>query len=549
MMIDAVLDRFAAPIRALPDKKRALIWRLVRIVLALVAGAGTAFAHPPFGVLIGLLGYPLLMILSERSDTVRGAFWMGWLAGFAYFFVGCWWVAEAFFVNPEQAWMAPFAASLLPAGLGLFWGAATALYRRFAPIGSVRVLLFAALFCAAEWLRGHVLTGFPWNPAGATWRAGGGMSQFASVVGVYGLSLITVAAISAFAPLVGPGLKRDRLISAGLGALALISVGVFGAVRLAQSDLQFTDTVVRLVQADVKQETKWSPETYRSIVDRYIRLTAQSTVKPGGRAPNVIVWPEGSLPASANDVFASQDARAIAAAVRPGQTLLVGLARGQIDPTAPDGARYYNSLFALADQDGAGLRVAAVYDKHRLVPFGEYLPLGSVMTSIGLRSLVHMPSDFSAGPKPEPISIPGAPRAQILICYESLYPGFTPGAEGRPDWIVNASNDAWFGATSGPRQHLNLASYRAIETGLPIARATPTGISAMIDPWGRIVDGEKLEPGVMGVIDAPLPRPTRITLYGRFGDWPLALMLLTAFTLSLAPSIRRSRFRPNQSEI
>ena len=132
----------------------------------------------------------------------------------------------------------------------------------------------------------------------------------------------------------------------------------------------------------VKQETKWSPETYRSIVDRYIRLTAQSTVKPGGRAPNVIVWPEGSLPASANDVFASQDARAIAAAVRPGQTLLVGLARGQIDPTAPDGARYYNSLFALADQDGAGLRVAAVYDKHRLVPFGEYLPLGSVMTSI-----------------------------------------------------------------------------------------------------------------------------------------------------------------------
>ncbi len=546
MMIDAVLDRFAAPIRALPDKKRALTWRLVRIVLALLAGAGTAFAHPPFGVLIGLLGYPLLMILSERSDTVRGAFWMGWLAGFAYFFVGCWWVAEAFFVNPEQAWMAPFAASLLPAGLGLFWGTATALYRRFAPIGSVRVLLFAALFCAAEWLRGHVLTGFPWNPAGATWKAGGGMSQFASVVGVYGLSLITVAATSAFAPLIGPGLKRSRLISAGLGALALISVGVFGAVRLAQSDLQFTDTVVRLVQADVKQETKWSPETYRSIVDRYVQLTAQPTDKPGGKTPNVIVWPEGSLPASANDVFASEDARAIAAAVHPGQTLLVGLARGQIDPTAPDGARYYNSLFALSGEGQAGLRIAAVYDKHRLVPFGEYLPLGSVMTSIGLRSLVHMPSDFSAGPKPEPISIPGAPRAQILICYESLYPGFTPGAAGRPDWIVNASNDAWFGATSGPRQHLNLASYRAIETGLPIARATPTGISAMIDPWGRIVGGQKLEPGVMGVIDAPLPQPAGITPYGRFGDWTFGIVLLGTLFLSLWPFGRRTRVAPNR---
>ena len=183
------------------------------------------------------------------------------------------------------------------------------------------------------------------------------------------------------------------------------------------------------------------------------------------------------------------------------------------------------------------------------MPFGEYLPLGSVMTSIGLRSLVHMPSDFSAGPKPEPISIPGAPRAQILICYESLYPGFTPGAAGRPDWIVNASNDAWFGATSGPRQHLNLASYRAIETGLPIARATPTGISAMIDPWGRIVDGQKLEPGVMGVIDAPLPRPTNVTFYGRFGDWPLALALMAMLALSLWPLILRSKVRTGLSAI
>ncbi len=549
MFPDALLDRFATPIRALPERRRAWTWRAIRIVLALLAGAGAAFAHPPFGVLIGLLGYPLLMILSERSDRPRGAFWMGWLAGFAYFFVGCWWVAEAFFVNPEQAWMAPFAASLLPAGLGLFWGGACALYRRFAPIGAVRVLLFAALFCAFEWLRGHVLTGFPWNPAGATWRAGGGMSQFAAVVGVYGLSLVTVGATAALAPLIGPGARRGRLISAGLGLGALLAVGLFGAARLAQAHLAFTDTVVRLVQADVKQETKWSPEAYRSIVDRYLALTAQAPVEPGGRVPNVVVWPEGALPASANDVFASADAQALAAAVRPGQTLMIGLARGEPDLTAPEGARYYNSLFALRSEGTAGLRVAAVYDKHRLVPFGEYLPLGSLMTAIGLRSLVHMPSDFSAGPTPSPIAVPGAPPAQVLICYESLYPGFTPGAAGRPDWIVNASNDAWFGATSGPRQHLNLASYRAIETGLPIARATPTGISAMIDPWGRIVDGEKLEPGVMGVIDAPLPRPTDVTPYGRLGDWPFFIALLAACALSLWPSILRSKVRLESSVI
>ncbi|KAK0341027.1 hypothetical protein LTR94_028094, partial [Friedmanniomyces endolithicus] len=315
------------------------------------------------------------------------------------------------------------------------------------------------------------------------------MSMFASVVGVYGLSLVTVAAVSAFAPLIGPGAVRSRLISASTGAIALVVVFAFGALRLGQAELSFTDTVVRLVQADVKQETKWSPEAYRSIVDRYLSLTAQSGDR-GARAPDVVVWPEGALPASANDVFASSDAERIAAALQPGQTLLMGLARGEgagVAAAAPLAEeRYFNSLFALYDEGGPGLRIAAVYDKHRLVPFGEYLPLGSVMTSLGLRSLVHMPSDFSAGPRPAPIALPNAPPAQILICYESLYPGFTPGAAGRPQWIVNASNDAWFGATSGPRQHLNLASYRAIETGLPIARATPTGISAMIDPWGRI---------------------------------------------------------------
>ena len=540
MTPDVVLNRLAAPIRAMPEPRRRWTWRAIRIVLALGAGTATALAHPPFGVLPGLLGYPLLMILSERSDRPRGAFWMGWLAGFAYFFIGCWWVAEAFFVNPEQAWMAPFAASLLPAGLGLFWAAACGLYRRFAPIGVVRVLLFAALFCAAEWLRGHVLTGFPWNPAGASWRAGGAMSQFASVVGVYGLSLLTVAAVSALGTLLGPGLWRGRWLAAGLGLVALVAVGVGGMMRLGGADLRFTDTVVRIVQANVDQESKWTPEAYRSIVDRYLRLTAQPTARPTGRTPDVVVWPEGSLPAADYQVFApGAEGEGIASALRPGQTLLMGLSRGEADPAAPEGARYYNSLFALHDEGGAGLRVAAVYDKLRLVPFGEYLPLGLLMTRVGVRSLVHVPSDFSAGPTPAPISLPGAPPVQPLICYESLYPGFTPGATGRPAWIVNASNDAWFGKTSGPRQHLNLASYRAIETGLPIARATPTGISAMIDPWGRVVDGDRLEPGVMGVIDARLPEPTAATPYGRLGDWPFGLALLTSFALCLWPVLGR----------
>lgn len=519
-----------------------LILRFGRIGLALAAGAATALAHPPFGVLPGLLGYALLMFLAERATSTRGAFWMGWLAGFAYFFISCWWVAEAFLVNPAQAWMAPFAASLLPIGLGLFWGTATALYRRFLPDGAKRVLFFAALFCLLEWLRGHVLTGFPWNPAGASWKAGSAASQFAAVAGVYGLSFVTVAAAAAFGPLLGAGPRKARIGAAALGGLVLVALLVGGTLRLSQARLELTGTVVRIVQADVDQESKWTPEAYRGIVDRYVNLTA----RPGTVTPDLIIWPEGALPASANRVFAADapEAVAIARAVQPGQSLIMGLGRGLPDPTAPDGARYFNSLFVLTDQAGDGLRITGVYDKYRLVPFGEFLPAAGLLGALGARSLTHMPTDFSPGPRPAPIDIPGAPRAQPLICYESLYPGFTPGGSDRPEWIVNISNDAWFGRSSGPLQHLNLASYRAIETGLPIVRSTPTGVSAMIDPWGRVTDDQRLEPGESGVIDARLPRPAAVTLYGRLGDLLFWLAVIAGLAVG-TPWVRLvTRLRP-----
>ena len=529
-MIEDLQGRFAS-LSANPQTAR---WG--RIVLALLAGAATAFAHPPFGVLPGLLGYPLLMLLAERSIRTRGAFWMGWLAGFSYFLVSCWWVAEAFLVNPEQAWMAPFAASLLPAGLALFWGVAAALYRQFAPAGVVRVLVFAGLFCLLEWLRGHVLTGLPWNPAGASWAAGSAGSQFASVAGVYGLGLVTVAAFSALGPLVTPGERKPRIGMAMAGMVAVLALNIFGAVRLSQAKLEFTDTVVRLVQPDVDQESKWTAEAYRGIVDRYVNLTA----RPGAVTPDIILWPEGALPTTADAAFANGagEGQAIARALQPGQVLLAGFSRAVADPKAEGGVRYHNSLFVLHDEGGDGLRITDIYDKHRLVPFGEFLPLGPVMSVIGLRSLVHVGADFSPGPRPSPVRVPGAPDVQPLICYESLYPGFTPGAWGRPQWIANVSNDAWFGRTSGPLQHLNLASYRAIETGLPMARATPTGVSAMIDPWGRIVGDKRLDPGESGVIDARLPRPVTITPYGRVGDLLFWLGILAALTPLLVSRLR-----------
>lgn len=507
--------------------------RLGAALAALALGALAAATHPPFGLVAGFLAYPALMLLAERAKTTRGAFQLGWLAGFAYFFISCWWVAEAFLVNADaHAWMAPFAASLLPAGLALFWGAALALYHRFHPPGhALRPVFFAVVFCGFEWLRGTVLTGFPWNPAGAAWGAGSAASQFAAVVGVYGLGLVTVAGFSLIGPLFSPGRVKPRWGAAVLGAALIAALLIGGQVRLDQARPEITGTVVRIVQADVEQQAKWDAESFEAIVQRYVNLTA----RPGAQTPHVIVWPEGALPVTSNEAFAdgSPVAAAMTRALQPGQTLLAGFSRAE--PTADGEWRYFNSLYALISEGDAGMRISAVYDKHRLVPFGEYLPLAPLMSATGLRSLVHMPADYSPGPRPAPLSLAGLPDVQPLICYESLYPGFTPGGGNRPGWIVNVSNDAWFGRTSGPVQHLNLASFRAIETGLPVVRATPTGVSAMIDPWGRVVEGKRLEPGESGVIDARLPQALRPTLYSRFGGFGFAGLMLLGMVVGLWP--------------
>jgi len=502
--------------------------RAAAAAVALTAGAGAAIAHPPWSIWIGLLGYPVLMILAERTPTVRSAFGVGWLAGFGYFFIGCWWVAEAFLVNPAQAWMAPFAGSLLPAGLALFWGGATAAYRRLGrDRGAERVFLFAALFGVFEWLRGHVLTGLPWNPAGATWPAGSAPSQIAAYVGVYGLGLVTVLGLSTAALLVGRDRWKVKLGYLAFGAVLIAGLFMGGATRLASANRVLTPTVVRIVQPDVDQQSKWEPDQFEAVVRRYTNLSASQN----GARPDVIVWPEGALPITANDAFTTWVGQSIDRALEPGQTLIAGFSRSEAD--ARGETRYYNSLFVLRD-DGQ-LRVAAVYDKYRLVPFGEFLPLGGLMSVTGIRSLVHVPADFSSGPRPRPVDVPGAPRVQPLICYESLYPGFVSTQGGRPGWIVNISNDAWFGRTSGPRQHLNLAAYRAIETGLPMVRATPTGVSALIDPWGRI--GPRLNPGESGILDVRLPQAAPAPLYAKIGDFSFLIVLsgLLAIGIRIGP--------------
>ena len=489
------------------------------LALCLIAGAAAALSFPPFGFAPGLLAYGGMMLLWDRADEarpLRSAFWRGWLSGAVFFLISTWWVYEAFQVDAaEQGWMAPFAVALLAAILGLFWGLAALFYRVARARGVLRILVFAGVFCTMEWVRGHLFTGFPWDLPGEAWRAGSMPSQAAAVFGAYGLSFITVAT-SAALMLATDYRSRYARIAAGVGFAVVLGLYGFGAVRLAHAaPVAANAPIVRIIQPDEHEQPTYSAEDFRAIVARYVALTS----RPAARTPDVVIWPEGAIPASANDFLSPESwtLPAIEAALKPGQSLMIGAYRVAGPPEQP---LYYNTLVVERD-DAGGLRQTAVYDKFRLVPFGEYMPADGLMSRLGIKKLVHVGDGFSHGQRPAPIRPEGLPPVQPLICYEALFPGLARGGanpQTRAAWIVNVSDDAWFGRTYGPLQHLNLASYRAIETGLPIARATPTGVSAMVDAYGRIAPGGELPQGAMGVIDAPLPPALPPTPFVRFGE-------------------------------
>jgi apolipoprotein N-acyltransferase len=454
------------------------------------------------------------------------------MAGFGYLLVSVWWIAEAFLVDAAtRGWQGPFAVALTAGGVGLFWGGAGLVYKWLAPGPSrsaLRLLVFAAVLSLFEWLRGHVLTGFPWDLPGETWRAGSALSQTASLVGAYGLTFITVAIGASGVALWRPDGLRNRLIVLGLAAATLAGLWSFGAWRLSRPAAPDTAVRLRVIQPGLGEEATWTTPVLVARYQRFMDLTAQ----PARHLPDVVIWPEGAIPYTFNDYLApgTWTRDALEKALRPGQTLLTGGAR-----TAPsrDGPLYYNTMLALR-RTSDGLDMLGGYDKFRLVPFGEFVPLASLFDRIGLKPLVQVGEPFTPGPRPAPLDINGLPRVQPLICYEILFPSLATDQGRRPSWIVNVSDDAWYGRTSGPLQHLNMARYRAIEQGLPVVRSTPTGVSAIIDGYGRM--RASLGLGQAGVIDRLLPSALPPTLYSRWGDWPFLVVIAA---ISLGAGIRR----------
>lgn len=521
---------------------------------AALMGVLLGLAQPPFGFLPGLLAYAVLLRSLDQDlgpKPLRKAFAIGWWAGFFYFLVGCFWVAEAFLVDASnQGWMAPFAVCMLPGGIALFWGAAFAVYRKLA-VGRLsghwsRWLLFTGLFCLFEWLRGTILTGFPWNPAGATWKAGSAVSQLASLFGVYGLSLFTVALFAS--PAVSPAVRhwgRDlRGAWPALASAVLLVAGFgYGAVRLSTTEVGTTGTWIRLVQPNIGQRAKWTEGALLKVMREYVSYTKAhasreflqlATKRDNKPYPDVVIWPEGALPDAAENLLdpQSETANLFSTLLLEDQTLLWGAYHRAIDEN--DSLVWRNSLLALS-REKAETNYEVVYSKFKLVPFGEFLPFESLLEKLGVKELAHVGDGFTPGPRTRAVEVEHLPRFLPLICYEGLFPALADysdrhiSAQPKPSWIVNISNDAWFGPTTGPVQHLNLSSYRAIEEGLPMVRSTPTGVSAVIDPLGRIVKGSDIGIGQSGFRDVLLPEAVAFAPYTVWRH--LHLLLVALFCL------------------
>ncbi len=480
-------------------------------------------------------------IAAERTAAApRAHLWraaaIGWWFGFGYFLAGLYWIGFAFMVEADKfAWLMPFALAILTAGFALYYAAAAAAAMALWSGGAGRIFALAAAMFAAEWLRGHLLTGFPWNLWGYAPAGNDALAQTASLWGIYGLTFLALLIFASPAALASPAGKghRRRWVLPAL-CIGLLAAGwVWGAYRLGTAETRaYPGIRLRVVQGNIPQAEKWKPENRRWIFERMLTLSRSGSGGPGVSANTThLIWPESSMPLlfMLNGKIAFNEVRdALAGLVGSGGTLILGAERAE--SANKEQGRYtidelYNSLFVL----GRGARVLGVYDKLHLVPFGEYLPFEKMLGAMGITQLTNVKSSFGTAGRRNLVTVPGTPSFSPLICYEAIFPGGVHEDGGRPAWLVNLTNDAWFGTSTGPYQHLHQARLRAIEEGLPLVRAANTGVSAVVDPYGRTVASLPLN--TKGAIDAALPAGLRPTLFASWGEISLFVVALLAFIL------------------
>ncbi len=522
---------------------------LRRALLAFGAGGFSVLAMAPFfffpALIIGMTVLVWLLDGCARQQArspwrrMRAGFWAGWWYAFGYFLPGLLWVGNAFLVDAATfAWIMPFAVTVLPAGLALLLAVPAAIYVALWRPGPFRIALFAALWTLGELVRGHIFTGFPWNLPAYTWAGWLDVAQSAAWIGSYGLSFLTVLFAAAFACLgdrPAQGRARPWMVpAAAVAGLAVLWSA--GAARLALTPVETVEGVtIRIVQPATRQADRMDRDRRPQIWARLLALTADAREK----GISHVVWPEAAPPFL---LPREPERRAqLAELMDPGMVLITGSLRAE--EQRQGGYNIYNSLLVM-DGDGA---VLGTYDKHHLVPFGEYIPFPRILSALGIQKIVQEVGATTPGPGPRTLGVPGAPAVGAAICYEIVFPGaVVDRAQGqRPGWIVNVTDDDWFGDTSGPRQHLATARMRAIEENLPVVRAANNGISLLIDPLGR--SAQRLELGQAGVLDVALPAAGAPSLFTIWGHWPVlivtGLLILLAMRKFTHPRVAPDRFK------
>jgi apolipoprotein N-acyltransferase len=513
-----------------------LAWGWRRALIAFTAGAVTTLALPPFNLWpLPFLTFPVLVWLIDgaAAGRLRGAMaaaTVGWWFGFGYFLAGLYWIGHAFLVDAKTfGWLLPIAVAGLPAVLALFMALGTALARLLWARGAMRVVTLAVALTVAEWLRGYLFTGFPWNTFGYALATPLALAQAASVIGIWGLTFVAVAAYATPAVLTDdPADTRRRWVAPALAVIVLASLAGYGVWRLDRTPTRLVEGVrLRLMQPNLQQDQRFNYSQRHAVMARYAALSDRVNGTTGTGLDDIthLIWPESAFP-----FFLTREAEALAQIAKllpAGAVLITGAVRAPETVPSEAVTRAYNSIYVL-DHDAT---ILSIYDKVHLVPFGEYLPFQDTLERLGLTQLVQVKGGFVPGDRRRAIAVPRAPQMLPLICYEVIFPGKAVPRGERPGWMLNLTNDGWFGRSTGPYQHLQQARVRAIEEGLPLVRAANTGVSAVIDPAGRILTSLPL--GTEGVLDAALPQALPPTPYARWGDGPMALLIALALGLIL----------------
>ena len=474
-----------------------MIRQAAALVFAGLLGALAALGQQPFSMWwFTVLALSFLFFLHKRSKTRWRAAVLLWFFALGYFGIALRWILEPFQVEAEVfGWMAPIALIAMAAGLALFWGVAgyASKFLTSSRNGSAEILVLT--LAAGELARAYLFTGFPWAGLAQIW-VGTDAALLLATIGPHGLGLFTLV------------LAALPWLTWRLPALAFVAlISAFGFLS-HQSEPQEDESapVIRLVQPNAPQHEKWDREKAPLFFSRQLEATRAEG------DPDLIIWPETAIPRLLN--YAETELEIVSQAA--GQTpVVIGMQREQ-------SGNYYNSLIVLE-----GGKIGQVFDKHHLVPFGEYMPFPEFFKSLGIRALAQRAqSGYSAGQGPQVIELPGLGKAAALICYEAVFPRHSQSRQERARLILQVTNDAWFGTYAGPQQHLAQAQMRAIEQGLPFVRSANTGVSAIINAHGEIT--AQLPLGVHGHIDAVLPAALGPTIYAQTGDLPFAIILLLA---------------------